>query len=31
MPEDLKQKLLQEYPVAMKPALVKLLDEAPEI
>ncbi len=25
VPDDLKQKLLQEYPVAMKPALVKLL------
>ncbi len=27
VPEDLKQKLLQEYPVAMRPALAKLLDE----
>jgi len=27
VPEDLKQKLMQEYPVAMRPALAKLLDE----
>lgn len=27
VPDDLKQKLMQEYPVAMRPALAKLLDE----